>query len=351
MPTPTFYFFSSRMATKFHIAKRLLAMGWQELTTDKSALFTDENLVLNDDISQVLEFKHLLAQLVTKHCKNLMPISYCVNDDNYSQVLARIIYVHYMVNNRYQHEVKDLKWILKPSMLNNGDNIYLFNNIEELKAHFSSTKRLGGEHVIQQYIPNPDLINNRKYTFRVSGVFTNFAGVYLYKQGYVNISALDFDLNDRFVNKKVHITNYVLDGEFANIEQRSTQTLPQFDKIYQQMCSIVHQVLSALLKEHPEYLKPQKLKKFEIFGFDFILDDKGKLWLLEINQAPDAPTFEENKLDPILWEPFWQDIIDEFVVPIALNTPPKRSYAHYQQILSAKASYSLWRSLLKKLMP
>ncbi len=152
-----------------------------------------------------------------------------------------------------------------------------------------------------------------------------------------------------FINKKVHITNYVIDNEFANIEQRSTQDIPSFHKIYPQMCNIVKQILTALLKEHPEYLKPQKVKKFEIFGFDFMLDDKGKLWLLEINQAPDAPTFEENKLDPILWQPFWQDIIDEFVVPIALQTKPKTNYAHYQQILSANATYSLLRDWLKRI--
>ncbi|MGD9592704.1 MAG: hypothetical protein AB7V32_09310, partial [Candidatus Berkiella sp.] len=95
MSTPTFYFFSSRMATKFHIAKRLLSMGWQELTSEKNALFTDNNLTLNDDISKTLEYKHLLALLVNKHCKDLMPITYCVNDDNYNQVLAKMIYEHY----------------------------------------------------------------------------------------------------------------------------------------------------------------------------------------------------------------------------------------------------------------
>ncbi len=347
MTKRAFYFFSSRMATKFHIAKRLLSIGFIESNQEKEALFSDSNLTLNDEVSKVLEYKHLLAKLVQKFCKNIMPLTYYVNDDNYHDVFAKMIFENYMKNNRYQKEIADLKWILKPSMLNNGDNIFLFNNVEELKAHFASTKRLGGDHVIQQYIPNPALINNRKYTFRVSGVFTNYAGIFLYKQGYINISAFPFNLQDGFKNKKVHITNYVLDNEFANIEQRSTQTLDGFDKTYEQMCFIVKQVMVALLKLHPDYLKPSKLKKFEIFGFDFMQDDNGKVWLIEINQAPDAPTFEENKLDGILWEPFWQDIIDEFVLPIALNKTPKNHYSHYQQILTAKACYSWPLSWLK----
>lgn len=337
------------MATKFHIAKRLLALGWQELPHENGALFKDANLELNDEVSKHLEYKHLLAQIVQKYCKDIMPLTYYVNDHNYEEVLARIIYENYMINNRYEKTIENLKWILKPSMLNNGDNIYLFNNVEELKRHFIRRDRLGGDHVIQQYIPNPHLINGHKYTFRVSGVVTNYAGVYLYKQGYINISAYAFNLQDGFHNKKVHITNYVLDGEFANIEQRSTQMIENFDKIYTQMCYIVSSVLKGLLNTFPDYLKPQQLKKFEIFGFDFMLDDTGKLWLIEINQAPDAPTFEENKLDDVLWKPFWQDIIDEFVVPIALNDTSPRKYAHYQNILTANQCYSIKKNIFVRL--
>ncbi len=337
------------MATKFHIARRLLNLGWQENTSINNSLFNDENLQLNDEVSIHLEYKHLLAKLVEKHCKEIMPLTYSINDDNYQEIIAKIIYQNYMVNNRFEKNIADLKWILKPSMLNNGDNIYLFNNIEELKSHYASGNRLGGFHVVQRYIPNPALMGGRKFTFRVSAVVTNYAGIFLYKQGYINISAELFNLHDGFHNKKVHITNYVLDNEFANIEQRSTKDVPHFDEIYKQMTAIVLKVFSALISENPDYLKPSKVKKFEIFGFDFMLDDKGKLWLLEINQAPDAPTFEENKLDPILWEPFWKDIIEEFVVPIAMHSKPLHGYEHYEQILTAKACFSKTKSLMHRL--
>ncbi len=342
-----FHFYSSRMATKFHIARRLLASGWEEAPQPEHALFTDKNLTLNDEISKQVEYKHLLAALVAKSCFDVMPITYNVNDQNFEQVFAKMIYEHYLGGQ--SQKFNELKWILKPSMLNNGDNIFLFNNVDELKAHYANPKRLGGDHVIQQYITNPDLIDGRKYTFRVSGVFTNYAGVFLNKQGYINISAHPFQLNDGFRNKKVHITNYVLDGEFAHIEQRSTQTLNNFPAIYQQMCTIVTQVLKALLKSFPDYLKPQATKIFEIFGFDFMLDNNGKVWLIEINQAPDAPTFEENALDKILWDVFWQDIIDEFVLPIALNSKPKHDYARFTQLLNQSECYSPLRSLWYRL--
>jgi tubulin--tyrosine ligase len=253
-----------------------------------------------------------------------------------------------MENNVYKKNIKDLKWILKPSMLNNADNILLFNNVEELKAHFANPKRLGGDHVIQRYLHNPDLIEGRKYTFRVSAVVTNYGGIFFYKQGYVNISAHPF-VDDNFENKKIHITNYVLDGDFSHIEQRPTQAIADYPVVYQQMCVIASTIFKAIIKENPSYLQSQKEKAFEIFGFDFMQDQNKKLWLLEINQAPDAPTFEENKLDNILWAGFWQDIIDEFVIPISQQIAPKRGYAHYTQLLTAKECYSPFKNFFYRL--
>lgn len=343
-----FHFFSYRYAIRFHIARILEAYGWGKSTRAADAIFTDLNLTLNDEISERLEHKHLLAQLVQQHCHEVMPVTYCVNDDNYSHVFAKMIYQHYLKNNQYVSNINGLKWILKPSTLNNGDQIHLFNNVEELKKYYAKTDRLGGNHVIQQYLPNPDLIEKRKYTFRMPVVMTNYAGVFIYRQGYVNISSQPFNLEDGFQNRKVHITNYVIDGEFAHIEQRSTQQIKDFDTVFSQMRNIVASVMRGLLKISPDYLKKSPINIFEIFGFDFICDDTGKVWLLEINQGPDTPTFEENALNEILWDKFWEDIRDDFVLPIALKTKPKRNYKNFTCVLKSKECFSLWRSILKK---
>jgi tubulin--tyrosine ligase len=334
-----FHFFSYRPAIRYHIERRLLERGWQKTANAKDALFADRHLTLPEESSNHLEYKHLLAQLVGKYCKDVMLPTYCINDKNYPQVFAKIIYDHYLVNGQYQADQPHLKWILKPSMLNNGDGIKLFNNIEELKRYYGNPKRLGGEHVVQQYLADPALIDGKKYTFRVAAVLTNYTGVYLCQHGYINISGYPFSMEDSFINRKAHITNYVLDGEFANIEQRSTQLIKEFEPIYQQIANIIRAVIKGLLKTDPHYLAPQKTKIMEIFGCDFILDQKGKVWLLEINQGPDAPTFEENPLNEILWEPFWEDIIEDFVLPIALDVPPKSHYARFTQLLTAKQCY------------
>ena len=347
----TFYFFADRMAIRFHIGKRLLAIGWEKVISEDLATFGDRHLTLNDNTSQHIEFKHLLAQLMQKAAPELIPITYSLDDENFVTVFAKIIFEHYLPKGQYVSTIKDIKWILKPSTLNNGEGIQLFNNVDELKAYYYQPKRLGGPHVVQQYITHPHLINGRKYTFRLPVIFTNFAGIFSYKQGYVNIAAETFSLENDLKNRRAHITNYVLDGEFSPIEQRSTTLLPGFDKTYAQMNHIIEKVIKGLLKVDPNYLKPprsKQVKKFEIFGFDFTMDETGKVFLLEINQGPDAPTFEENHLNKVLWDPFWSDVIDDFVLPIALDTEPKNNYGSFTQVLKPGQSYSFLRSIVGK---
>jgi tubulin--tyrosine ligase len=115
------------------------------------------------------------------------------------------------------------------------------------------------------------------------------------------------------------------------------------------MQQIVAKTTKALLKQAPYFLAPQKTKVFEIFGYDFMLDDKGKLWLLEINQSPDMPMFEDNPMKAPLWQPFWQNIVDEFVIPIALQQAPQQQYHYYQQCFSASDAFPFWRRVWTKL--
>lgn len=341
----TFHFFSYHTALRFHISKRLQTLGWQKAALAHTALFSDRNLTLNDAVSKHLEQKDLLADLVNRYCPQIMPLTYTINDHNYEQVLAKITYDHYLIPKASD---KAPKWILKPALLNNGDNIKLFDDIEALRQYYAKPQRLGGAHIIQQYLTCPHLLAGRKYTFRITAILTNYAGVFLCRQGYVNMS--NFAFVDGFDNKKVHITNYVLDGEFANIEQRATQTLPNFEAIYPQIVAIVRAVIKGLLKKAPFYLKRQKVSAFELFGFDFMLDKAGKVWLLEVNQSPDAPTFEKNSLDTILWQPFWQHIVEDFVLPIAYKREPKDNYAYFTHLMTAKQSYAVcqhaWHGLL-----
>lgn len=341
-----FYFFSCRTAIRYHIAQHLIALGGEQTNRPEEAHFKDNHLILDDAVSKHLEYKHLLAQFMERFVPGRMPLTYYLNEQNYHTVFSKIIYSHYLTQEGYQKNTL-LKWILKPSMMNNAEGIKLFEDIEAVKRYYQQFNRFGGDHVLQQYLLTPDLINKRKYTFRIPVIFTNFAGVFLYRKGYVNICSQPFLSND-FTEKRAHITNYVIDGELTGIEQRHTDNIENFPIIYEQIEELVSQIAKGMVKAYPNYLKPSAVQKFEIFGFDFILDDKKKLWLLEVNQGPDAPMFEENPLKHTLWEDFWKYIIGDFVLPIATQSPPQYAYEAFSLVLPKEVCYSRLHAWVKR---
>lgn len=350
MTCDKFHFFSLGTTTRYHIARRLTALGWERANDAHEACFTDRHLSIDDTIGETLEYKNRLAQLMKRHQLPWMPLTYCLDEDSKTDVFAEIIYNHYLKKQQYKPDTQDIKWILKPATLNNGDWIRLFDHIDAVKAYYSSNDRLGGPHILQQYIDNPALLNQRKYTYRLHVFVTNYGGVFVYHQGYVNVSGVPYEPQKGFDNKKMHITNYMIDGDLAHISQQTTHELPGFEKLHAQMKQQITSVFQALIKEVPDYLNPKEPPRFEIFGCDFILDDAGRLWLLEINQGADAPMYEDNPLKPILWDPYWQDVLETFVLPIAQNRVGPIKNPNFHAILTPGQCYSSWRCALKRLI-
>ncbi|HET9843625.1 MAG TPA: hypothetical protein VFP93_03085, partial [Gammaproteobacteria bacterium] len=286
MSAPLFFHFNQYgTALRYTLAKLLFDQGWQLADCAEKANFSDHNLSLGDDISIVLEYKHLLALLAKHFFPNKMPQTFNIDDHNYHDVLKRVT-----------KQKQQTPWILKPAFLNNGDYIYIFENLAQLRAHYSNPARLSGMHVLQKYIINPHLWEGSKYTFRLPVIATNYAGVFLYQHGYINISPLSYSLDFKPELKRKHITNYVIEGKISGIQQEATFSVPNFSRIFSQMVAIVQAVFQAVLAVFPRYLQINNTQIFEIFGFDFLLDANNKLWLLEINQGPDFPLDTDHPL-------------------------------------------------------
>ncbi|HKY69498.1 MAG TPA: YheC/YheD family protein [Gammaproteobacteria bacterium] len=337
-----YHFYSYKPAIRFHLSNRLDALGWIRAPECADADFSDKNLTLNDHISKHLEYKHLLWALLGTQFPNMMPTSYYINDENYPRVIREVFKAYYKKHKDYGQIEEDILWILKPSMLNNGDQIILFNNLRAILNHYLSGSRLGGDHVLQRYIHQPDLIEGHKYTFRIPVVVTNYAGVFVYHNGYINISSVPYHSRVPLSFRKMHLTNYILDGELANIRQELASFVPQFITLYAQMCDVVKNTVLAICRKFPEYLRLGKEQKFEIFGFDFIVDNKQKLWLLEINQGPDFPMIPDHKLNKSLWFPFWEDILHHFVLPIAEKKAPLINYLNFNNVLKPGKIPTRW---------
>lgn len=298
-----FYLRPNQSPTYYNLHRYLQDLNWQP-GGEKTA-FNECNFAFHSAATETLEFKHLLAPLVAEFCPDVMPSTYLINDLNWLNVVSLI------------EQQSPSIWILKPSLLNNGQHIHIFPQLDDLKKHYLSSDRMGGEHVLQQYLTRPHLLNGHKYSIRMFVVLTNDAGSYLYPHGYLNVAKHVYQPFD-FADLRSHLTNEHLHHDESNVVQVPTKLVPGFDYIYQQIKAIVSKTLEGLRYLHPQAFTQKQPRTLAIFGFDFIVDSDLRVWLLEANHGPCFPC-GEHPLQDVLYADFWQDFIASFVMPIAMQ--------------------------------
>ena len=321
----------SQSPTYYNLCHYLIEQGWASTRFNYLAHFSEKNFDFNLPAAECLEFKHLLAQLVKQYCPQVMPITYCINDHNWPIVLNQIADYHYKNDHQLLDEQNDLAWILKPALLNNGQHIKIFQNLSQLEQHYLNNDRLGGEHVLQQYLLNPHLLRGpqlgHKYSIRMFLVLTNNAGAFLYPQGYFNVGLHPYQ-NKEFTDLRSHLTNEHLKEDELNVVQVPTQQYELFKLFYPQIKAIISAVVQALQQAHPLAFIKERTTKLAIFGFDFMVDDSQRVWLLEANHAPCFPINADHPLQKSLYYDFWQSIITNFVLPIANKMPIHATQMH-----------------------
>lgn len=306
--------------TLYQLEQFMQTAGLKRTRWSWRAQFSERNLDFAADACECLEYKHLLAQLLAQYCPEVIPETYILNDYSWTSVLNDVSQAHYISKQTLHDEVPGLAWILKPSLLNNGQHIQVFNRLSQIEEHMLHPNRLGGPHVLQRYICNPDLYENRKYSLRFFVVVTQEAGAFLYKQGYLNVALAPYS-NTNFGDLTAHLTNEHLQHDTSSVVQIPTQGQAKSKIWYPQIQAIVKAVDHALEESFPSAFFSHKDRTFAVFGFDFMLDDQDKMWLLEVNHGPCFPIEPHHPLQEILYQKFWQSMVNQFVLPIMCSQP------------------------------
>ena len=206
-------------------------------------------------------------------------------------------------------------WIIKPINLNRGRYITVEKNlkdiieklemIQERKKINIYEKKKGYEIkceyiLIQKYLERPLLYQGRKFDIRLWVLFIaeQVDDVYIFRQGHLKATCnqYDPDSNDLYV----HLTNYSVqkyNENFSKIEKGNEIAFKDFqhelDKtntrvnfyrdIYPKIVKIVR-ITGGAAKGKMNFLN--KKYCFEIFGYDFIIDERYQPYLLEINTNP-----------------------------------------------------------------
>lgn len=156
--------------------------------------------------------------------------------------------------------------------------------------------------IIQKYITNPLLVNQRKFDIRVFAMVTSINGVnqgYYYQEGYIRTSSREFDLeelDDRFV----HLTNDAIqkhDEEYGKYEFHNKLSYTDMNKYVENMFigksffkdvepQIKEQVTDTIRAVANKLNVNRRQHCFEVFGYDFMVDTNFKVWLIEVNSNP-----------------------------------------------------------------
>ena len=185
---------------------------------------------------------------------------------------------------------------------NNNNNQDNNNNQEEEKNNSPQKEKMYycNKIIIQKYIESPLLYKGRKCDMRIWVLITHNMKVYVFKEGHLKTCSVKFDINS--TDAYTHITNYSFqkyNNNFEKFEKGNEVPFSDFQKFIDENYSNKNYKLKIdLMKNIKEIItltmrsarfkinKNNRNYQFEIFGYDFMLDNDFNLFLIEINTNP-----------------------------------------------------------------
>jgi hypothetical protein len=161
---------------------------------------------------------------------------------------------------------------------------------------FLANQPINSYWVAQKYVERPLLYHGRKFDIRVWVLVTCKMEIFFYRKPYMRTSSNEYSLQNQ--NNYVHLTNNCLQkyGEnFGKFEEGNTlpmETLQKyfdeffpearvsvFNHLFPRMKDLIIDTILSVKKQ----LNPKKRKNiFELFGYDFLIDEDFRTWLLEV---------------------------------------------------------------------
>ena len=194
-------------------------------------------------------------------------------------------------------------WLLKRTNLNRGRQIKIFSDLRVILNEIEESKTKCNHLIIQKYIEAPALYNNRKFDIRIWVLFTYISrsyniNVYVFKEGHLKACSEPFSLSSD--DLYVHLTNYSVqkyNRNFSKMEIGNEISFKTFQEeldkknanknfkkdIFPKITKIIA-ISANSCKNKINILNRNNC--FEIFGYDFILDQYYEPFLLEVNTNP-----------------------------------------------------------------
>ncbi|CBY37805.1 unnamed protein product, partial [Oikopleura dioica] len=219
----------------------------------------------------------------------------------------------YMMPGQYQdfcHAAAREKgpWIVKPQASSRGRGIFLVNSPSQVPLDDST--------MVCRYIHNPLLIDGFKFDVRLYVAVTCYDPliIYLYEEGMARFATIKYETSLKSIkNQWMHLTNYSINKknpEFVRCEDAEQEdygnkwtlgallrylrddgidTAALMSRIEQVVIKTIISVEGQIAAACKTFV-PFRGNCAELYGFDVLIDDTLKPWILEVNLSPSLAT-------------------------------------------------------------
>ncbi|KAM7536645.1 hypothetical protein Aperf_G00000083650 [Anoplocephala perfoliata] len=201
-------------------------------------------------------------------------------------------------------------WIIKPSAKARGVGIFIVSRLSQVKKwakesqvttrdSFSLPHVSRETYVISRYVENPLLIGGKKFDLRMYVLVTSYRPLkcYVHKLGFCRFCTMRYDKKySELGNMYAHLTNVSIQKHAANYNNyhggkwsisnfrlwlEGTRGKEVADKLFNEIYWMMYHSLQAVTN-----VINNDRHCFECYGYDIIIDDQLKPWLVEVNASP-----------------------------------------------------------------
>eukprot|EP00930_Biecheleria_cincta_P006643 TRINITY_DN107693_c0_g1_i1.p1 TRINITY_DN107693_c0_g1~~TRINITY_DN107693_c0_g1_i1.p1 ORF type:complete len:1011 (-),score=173.95 TRINITY_DN107693_c0_g1_i1:50-3082(-) len=194
-------------------------------------------------------------------------------------------------------------WIVKPAASSQGKGIFILRNLIDLPMKAA---------VVSRYVENPLLIQGLKFDLRIYVLVTSFDPLraFIYREGLTRFASKQYSTDDEHLSDVFrHLTNYSINKSAQNFQENQRVQADNYGHKWSlsalnrhlkcvgvdvdvMWTGIMDLITKTLLSVEPVICKATRdaciheQSCFELYGFDVLVDENLKSWLLEVNLSP-----------------------------------------------------------------
>ncbi len=222
------------------------------------------------------------------------------------------------------------KWILKPKNSSRGRGIEVVQDIANIP--------LNNKWMVQEYIDNPHVMNERKYVLRLYVLVTSVEPlrIYLHREGFAKLASEPYNIEDpdnpfaHLTNPDVNATNTDADAPvvfvgLSEYRQWLRDEGHDDEALFAKIRDLVTLTVISVRERMRRRINAQKASArgcYELLGLDCLVDEQLKPWILECNLSPSLEVCAGPEDGGDTETTIKRGMVADMVSLVGINTPP-----------------------------